>query len=110
MNAHPLAGASAERGGSDAFHARRQRRDRLAHRLITLGGLTVVATMLLILGYLVWAVLPLVGTPGAQEESLGREAAWSEAAAETRLLAVDERGDTHNWDILYFCNDVATIR
>ncbi len=93
MNAHPLAGASVERGGSDRFHARRQRRDRLAHRVIMLGGLTVVAAMLLILGYLVWAVLPLVGAPSAQEEPLGREAAWSEAAAETRLLAVDERGD-----------------
>jgi phosphate transport system permease protein len=58
-----------------------------------LGGLTVVAAMVLILGYLVWAVLPLAGAPGVQEESLGREAAWSESAPATRLLAVDERGD-----------------
>ena len=93
MNAHPLTGASADRGSSDRFHARRQRRDRVADRVIRLGGLGVVAAMLLILGYLVWAVAPLAGSPAVREEGLGAKAAWSESADRTRLFAVDERGD-----------------
>lgn len=93
MNAHPLAGASLEQGDSDRLRARRQRRDRVAHRVIMLGGLSVVAAMLLILGYLLWAVLPLAAAPEMRTASLGVQAAWSEGAGETRLLAVDERGD-----------------
>lgn len=93
MTTHPLAGVTAKRGDAARFHARRQRRDRMAHRVIMLGGLGVVAAMLLILGYLLWAVLPLAGSPEAREEALGASPAWGEAAEETRLLAVDERGD-----------------
>ncbi|MEE4173903.1 MAG: ABC transporter permease subunit [Xanthomonadales bacterium] len=93
MNAHPLSGVSLKPGDSDRLRARRQRRDRIAHRVIMLGGLSVVAAMLLILGYLLWVVLPLAGAPEAQAERLGVKPAWSEEAGETRLFAVDERGD-----------------
>ena len=61
MTEHPLARTAAEAGQAERIQLLRRRKDQLARWMIALGGMGVVATMLLIFGYLLWAVIPLLG-------------------------------------------------
>lgn len=90
MKNHPLARLPAEHRQTERIQALRGRKDRAARWIITIGGIGVVAAMLLILAYLVWVVLPLFGGAGASVEVLGQRPAWDGG---TRHLAIDERGD-----------------
>lgn len=90
MNEHPLARAALERDVVDRQRRLRLRTDRVTGWLIAAGGLGVLAAMLLILGYLLWTVLPLFGGASYAVESLGERPGWAEDSV---YLYVDERGD-----------------
>jgi len=59
MNSTPKAGPAKIAVRSDKFHRWRSRKDKLASRIIGLGGLVVIAAVLLILFYLMYVVTPL---------------------------------------------------
>ncbi|MFZ8914712.1 MAG: hypothetical protein ACO2YP_08995, partial [Pseudomonadales bacterium] len=73
------------KGGRDR---RRQRLDRLAARLIPLGGFGVLAAISAIFLYLLWATLPLL-----REASQAPFGAPGVAQSAAPLLALDSRGD-----------------
>ena len=90
MTPHPLASEALNTGQSERFKLQRRRKEKAAHWLIALGGVGVVCAMVLILLYLMWVVFPLFFAPSTQSALLGERPAW---ANDTRLLALDERGD-----------------
>jgi phosphate transport system permease protein len=59
MNSAPLAEPVKLTVRSDKFHRRRGHIDKLARKIIGLGGLVVIAAVLLILFYLLYVVTPL---------------------------------------------------
>ncbi len=90
MKRHPLAGTAAQSAQSGRFQQLRRRKDRVAGRLITVGGVAVMGAMLLILVYLAGVVAPLFVGASTQTEGLGERPGWADS---TRLLDLDERGD-----------------
>ncbi|MDX1460611.1 MAG: ABC transporter permease subunit, partial [Xanthomonadales bacterium] len=88
-------------GRSERFHRWRIIQDRVSRQLISLGGISVILAVVLILFYLAWVVFPLFLPAEAHWKSLGRKAAWAGSPAvfsaiEEQLevgLRVDQRAN-----------------
>ena len=89
MNSDSKAGPANIARRSDNFHRWRSRKDLLAKRIIGLGGLMVIAAVLLILFYLLYVVTPLFLSAGMSQSSIGNNPDWSEKG--TVFLALEEQ-------------------
>ncbi len=74
---------------SENFHRWRSRKDLLAKRIIGLGGLLVIAAVLLILFYLLYVVTPLFFPAKMSQSNIGSKPDWS--ATKTTFLALEEQ-------------------
>ncbi|HEY5776006.1 MAG TPA: ABC transporter permease subunit [Xanthomonadales bacterium] len=74
---------------SDNFHRWRSRKDLFAKRVIGMGGLVVIAAVLLILFYLVYVVSPLFLPATMAQKSIGSNPGWSQD--ETVFLSLEEQ-------------------
>jgi phosphate transport system permease protein len=74
---------------SDNFHRWRSRKDLLAKRIIGLGGLVVIAAVLLILFYLAYVVTPLFLPATMTQKSIGSNPGWSQD--DTVFLSLEEQ-------------------
>ncbi|MDH3902959.1 MAG: hypothetical protein OES90_07035, partial [Xanthomonadales bacterium] len=74
---------------SDNFHLWRGRKDRLASKIIGLGGFVVIAAVLLILFYLIYVVTPLFLSAKMSRTVLTDNPAWLKS--ETSFLALEEQ-------------------
>jgi len=73
----------------DSFHRWRSRKDLFAKKIIALGGLIVIAAVILILFYLAYVVTPLFLPAGISQSSLGNNPDWAEES--TVFLALEEQ-------------------
>ncbi len=74
---------------TDTFHRWRSRKDLLAKRVIGLGGLVVIAAVLLILFYLMYVVTPLFLSAKMSQTSIGGNPDWVNNS--TVFLAIEEQ-------------------
>jgi len=74
---------------SDNFHRWRSRKDLLARKVIGLGGLVVIAAVLLILLYLLYVVTPLFLPAKMSQTSIGGNPDWGNG--KTVFLSVEEQ-------------------
>jgi len=74
---------------SDNFHRWRSRKDLLAKRVIALGGLLVIAAVLLILFYLMYVVTPLFLSAKMSQSNIGNNPGWDNEG--TAYLALEEQ-------------------
>ena len=89
MNSAHKAGPASIAVRPDSFHRWRSRKDLLAKRLIALGGLVVIAAVLLILFYLMYVVTPLFLSAKISQSSLGSNPDWGNEG--TVFLALEEQ-------------------
>ncbi len=89
MNSAHKAGPAKIAARSDNFHRWRGRKDKIASRIIGLGGLVVIAAVLLILFYLVYVVTPLFLPAKTSQVSLVGHTDWLEN--ETAFLSLEEQ-------------------
>lgn len=73
----------------DEFHRWRSRKDRLAKRIIGLGGFVVIAAVLLILFYLMYVVMPLFLPAKVSQSSIGSRPGWVDGGAV--FLSIEEQ-------------------
>ncbi|NNK98423.1 MAG: ABC transporter permease subunit [Xanthomonadales bacterium] len=73
----------------DSFHRWRGRKDLLAKRVIGLGGVMVIAAVLLILFYLLYVVMPLFLPAHASQSNLGGNPGWT--GDKTVFLSLEEQ-------------------
>ncbi|NOR19909.1 MAG: phosphate ABC transporter permease, partial [Xanthomonadales bacterium] len=88
MNSAPQAGPASIAMRPEKFHRWRSRKDWLARKIIGLGGLVVIAAVLLILFYLVYVVSPLFMPAKMTQSSIGNTPAWDQDT--TVFLALEE--------------------
>ena len=74
---------------SDNFHRWRSRKDRVASKLIGLGGFVVIAAVLLMLFYLLYVVTPLFLSAKMSVNSLDDKAGWLDN--DTVFLSLEEQ-------------------
>ncbi len=89
MNSASKAGPVAIASRSERFHRWRMRKDKIARRVIALGGLVVIAAVLLILFYLLYVVVPLFLPAKMTQERLGEQLQWQ--GERTAFLALEEQ-------------------
>ncbi len=89
MNSAFKAGPANITARSDSFHRWRSRKDLLARRLIGLGGLVVIAAVLLILFYLMYVVAPLFLPAKMTQTNIGGNPAWGRN--DTVFLSLEEQ-------------------
>lgn len=89
MNSASKAGPVAIASRSERFHRWRMRKDKIARRVIALGGLVVIAAVLLILFYLLYVVIPLFVPAKMTQERLGELSQWQ--GQRTAYLALEEQ-------------------
>ncbi len=89
MNSPHRAGPAKIAVRSDNFHLWRSRKDLLASRVIGLGGLVVIAAVLLILFYLMYVVAPLFMPAKLSRASLEGDVGWLNN--DTAYLALEEQ-------------------
>ncbi len=89
MNSASKAGPVAIASRSERFHRWRMRKDKIARRVIALGGLVVIAAVLLILFYLLYVVIPLFLPAKMTQERLGEQLQWQ--GERTAFLALEEQ-------------------
>jgi phosphate transport system permease protein len=89
MNSAPKAGPASIAPRSDNFHRWRSRKDLLARRLIGLGGLVVIAAVMLILFYLMYVVTPLFLPAKMSQTGIGGNPDWGKNG--TVFLALEEQ-------------------
>ena len=89
MNSVPKTGPADIVTRPDSFHRWRSRKDLLAKRLIALGGLVVIAAVLLILFYLMYVVTPLFLPAKMSQTGMGGKPEW--AGNTTVFLALEEQ-------------------
>ena len=89
MNSDSSAGPATIAVRSDKFHLWRSRKDFLAKRIIGLGGLVVIAAVLLILFYLVYVVTPLFLSAKMSKAGIGNNPDWGQNG--TVFLALEEQ-------------------
>jgi phosphate transport system permease protein len=89
MNTPHTAGPAKIAVRPDSFHVWRSRIDQIASKIIGLGGLVVIAAVLIILFYLVYVVSPLFLPASASRTSLEGGADWLKAP--TVFLALEEQ-------------------
>lgn len=73
----------------DSFHRWRSQKDLMAKRVIGLGGLVVIAAVLLILFYLIYVVTPLFLPAQMSKTAVGKNSSWGKNA--TLFLALEEQ-------------------
>ena len=74
---------------SEKFHLWRSRKDVFARRIIGLGGLMVIAAVLLILFYLAYVVAPLFMPASMTDNRIGGKPAWGNG--DTVFLSLEEQ-------------------
>jgi len=89
MNSTPITGPAKIAVRSDNFHRWRGRKDKFASRLIGLGGLVVIAAVLLILFYLIYVVTPLFMPAKMSQASLSGNPEWLKD--NTAFLSLEEQ-------------------
>ncbi len=89
MNTPHRAGPAKITARPDSFHVWRSRKDLLASKIIALGGLVVIAAVLLILFYLLYVVSPLFLPAKMSRANLEGDAAWLNN--DTAFLALEEQ-------------------
>jgi len=89
MNSPPATGPAKIAVRSDRFHLWRSRKDRIASKIIGLGGLVVIAAVLLILFYLVYVVSPLFLPAKMSGSRLEGSSDWLNGA--TAFLSIEEQ-------------------
>jgi phosphate transport system permease protein len=89
MNSTPAAGPASIAARSDKFHRWRSRKDSLARRMIGMGGLVVIAAVLLILFYLVYVVAPLFLPAKLSHSGIGNKLEWGQNS--TVYLSLEEQ-------------------
>lgn len=89
MNSAPKAGPATIAARSDNFHRWRGRKDRVAKRIIGLGGLVVIAAVLLILFYLLFVVAPLFVPASMSQTAVGTKPTWGKNGSV--FLSVEEQ-------------------
>lgn len=108
MNSAHKAGPAKTAVRSDSFHLWRSRKDRLASKIIGLGGLVVIAAVLLILFYLIYVVTPLFLPAKMSRTTLTESPGWLNGG--TAYLALEEQQQvafriTHNGSAEFFSLD-----
>lgn len=93
-HADPAASPRSSLVGDPAQMRGRYARDRLMRLVVWVGGLGVIAALMLIFVYLLSQVFPLLGS--AHIEPLGRYALPGQAS-ETRFMAVEEQAEVALW-------------
>ena len=89
MNSAHKAGPAKIAARSDNFHRWRSRKDQMARKIIGLGGLVVIAAVLLILFYLMYVVTPLFLPAKMSSASLGDSPGWLKNP--TAFLSIEEQ-------------------
>ena len=89
MKSAPNAGPASIERRSDRFHRWRNTKDKLARRIIGLGGFVVIGAVLLIMFYLLFVVIPLFTPAKISQHTLGERQDWQEQA--TSFLALEEQ-------------------
>ncbi len=89
MNSAPHSGPVRIGSRSDKFHRWRSRKDLFAKRVIGMGGLVVIAAVLLILFYLLYVVMPLFLPATMSQSSIGSDPRWGKNS--TMFLALEEQ-------------------
>mgnify|MGYP001828414186 CR=1 FL=1 len=89
MNSAAKHGPRAIAARSDKFHRWRSRKDLLAKYIIGLGGLMVIAAVLLILFYLLFVVSPLFQSASLTQSSIEAQGDWD--THETVYLSLEEQ-------------------
>ena len=89
MNSAPQAGPAQLAARSDSFHRWRSRKDLLARRIIGLGGLVVIAAVLLILFYLLFVVTPLFLPASMSQTGIGSNPDWAKNGSV--FLSIEEQ-------------------
>ncbi|NND45250.1 MAG: hypothetical protein HKN58_07995, partial [Xanthomonadales bacterium] len=89
MKSLPRSAGGAGYARSERYHRWRKTLDALTRRLISLGGISVILAVVLILFYLVYVVIPLFLPASAERESLGQRAEW--AGQQVLYSAVEEQ-------------------
>jgi len=89
MNTPHRAGPAKITARPDSFHVWRSRKDLVARKIIALGGLVVIAAVLLILFYLLYVVSPLFLPAKMSRVSLEGSADWLKN--DTVFLALEEQ-------------------
>lgn len=89
MNSAPPAGPASLAARSDNFHRWRSRKDVLAKRIIGLGGLVVIAAVLLILFYLLYVVAPLFLSASMTQTGIGENPDWGKDTSV--FLSIEEQ-------------------
>ena len=89
MNSAPQAGPANIAVRSDKFHRWRSRKDLFAKKIIGLGGLVVIAAVLLILFYLLYVVIPLFLPASMSQSGIGTNPDWAENSSV--FLSIEEQ-------------------
>ncbi|MBT8062781.1 MAG: ABC transporter permease subunit [Xanthomonadales bacterium] len=89
MSAFPRSEGLAGSGRSERFHRWRKLLDSITRRLISVGGISVIVAVVLILFYLVYVVFPLFLPATSEYESLGHNPAWQNT--EPLYVGVEEQ-------------------
>ncbi|MGB5487906.1 MAG: hypothetical protein WBN06_10995, partial [Lysobacterales bacterium] len=89
MNSPHRAGPAKIAVRSDNFHRWRSRKDKLASKVIALGGFVVIAAVLLILFYLLYVVAPLFMPAKISSTDVAGSAEWLEG--NTSFLSLEEQ-------------------
>jgi len=89
MSSPPTAHGGSDLGRSERFHRWRRYRDRIARRLIAIGGVSVILAVVMILFYLAWVVFPLFLPATAHPVSLGARSDWQQPP--TEYLGIEEQ-------------------
>ena len=89
MNSAPPTGPAKIVARSDNFHRWRSRKDQFARKIIGLGGLVVIAAVLLILFYLMYVVAPLFFPAKMSRASLTDSIDWLKS--DTAFLSLEEQ-------------------
>jgi phosphate transport system permease protein len=92
MKSSHIAGAAGIAVRPDSFHRWRSRKDQFARKVIALGGLMVIAAVLLILFYLLYVVSPLFFPAKIGQVNRGVNPAW--AQNQTIYLSLEEQQQT----------------
>jgi phosphate transport system permease protein len=89
MNSAATNGPTPIGARSENFHRWRSRKDMLARKLIGMGGLVVIAAVLLILFYLLYVVTPLFLPAKMSQTRIGIDPGWGNG--DTVFLAIEEQ-------------------
>ena len=79
MGSYSRSNSIASNARSEQYHNWRKLLDAITRRLISLGGISVIVAVVLILFYLVYVVFPLFLPATSEHRALGQKTAWEDA-------------------------------